>query len=364
MIFCGDISVSRIGGVQLEGLPDNLRKTEWFGNLEGTLVDIAPAEVPEMLQKHGVFNSLSAIEDLSKHINFVGFGLANNHIFNYGTANTTLNNIDKLGLSYAGLGCNTEQAAKAAHIKDANGKVYTILAFAWKLTESQVSHKENEGVNAWTRNNALIRVKKAIKEGAQNVVVFVHWNYEMNYLPFPYDRQLAHDLIDAGVTAIIGCHSHRVQPVEIYNGRPIIYGLGNFFFENNVFFNGKLNFPEISKEEFAFEIDEVGKYKIHVFHYDTQGNVLRYERTEELTEQEGTIKNLSGISAEEYEKQYIAYFKSKPRRQRILCPIFKTHESKFTYWAKEKERDLHEIFLKVFLKLRLHGSSKSGKNYR
>lgn len=364
MIFCGDISISRIGGVQLEGLPDVLKKKEWFGNLEGTLVDVSPEETADMLQEHGVFNSLSAIVELSKHINFVGFGLANNHIYNYGTANITLNNINKLGVSCVGLGRNAEQAAKAVHITDTNGKVYTILAFAWRLTESNVSHKEKEGVNSWSRNNAKNCIAKAITEGAQNVIAFVHWNYEMNYLPFPYDRQLAHELIDAGAAAVIGCHSHRTAPVEVYKGKPIIYGLGNFLFENNVYFNGQLNFPDISEEEFAFEIDEEGKYKIHVFHYDTHKNVLKYERAVELTEQEGTIKNLSGFSAEEYEKQYIAYFKSKPKRQRVLCPIFKTHESKLTYWAKEKERDLHELLLKAVLKLKLHGSSKSGKQYK
>lgn len=364
MIFCGDISISRIGGVTLEGFPDNLRNKEWFGNLEGTLVDVAPEGTTDMLKEHGVFNSLRAIEDFSTRINFVGFGLANNHIFNYGNATTTLNNINKLRVSCAGLGCDVEQASKAAYIKNVKGIVYTVFAFAWRLTESNVANKGKEGVNSWTRKNAINSVIKAITEGAENVIVFVHWNYEMNYLPFPYDRQLAHDLIDAGAAAVIGCHSHRTAPVEIYKGKPIIYGLGNFLFENNVYFNGQLNFPNISEEEFAFEIDEEGKYIIHVFHYDTQKNVLKYERKEELTEQAGTIKNLTGITAEEYEKQYIAYFKSKPRRQRILCPIFKTHESKFSYWAKEKERDLHELFLKAVLKLNLHGSSKSGKKYK
>lgn len=192
----------------------------------------------------------------------------------------------------------------------------------------------------------------------------MHWNYEMNYLPFPYDRQLAHELIDAGVAAVIGCHSHRTAPIEVYKGKPIVYGLGNFLFEDNVYFNGELNFPEISEEEYAFEIEKEGKYKIHVFQYDTQKNVLKYERTEEVTEQEGTIKNLSGVSAKDYEKQYTKYFKSKPRRQRILCPIFRTNETGFSYWMKEKERDLHELLLKMIVKFKLHGSSKSGKTYK
>lgn len=361
MIFCGDISLSKTGTVGII-IPKDLKTKNWFGNLEGTLVDIPEDQLEELSKVYGVFNSLSAICELGGIIHYVGFGLANNHIFNYGDANTSLQNIQKLKIPAAGLGNNISEASNSLCLYDKAGGTYSIYPFAWRLTESRIATKKTEGVNPWTRKHAIESVRNAAK--GQNVIVFVHWNYEMNYLPFPYDRQLAHDLIDEGAAAVIGCHTHRTGPVEVYKGKPIVYSLGNFLFENNVYFNGQLNFPEISEEEFAFEIDDDGKYKIHVFHFDTQKNVLKYERTEELTEQEGTIKNLSGISWEKYEEQYIAYFKSKPRRQRILCPIFKTHESKFSYWAKEKERDLHELFLKVVLKLRLHKSSKSGKNYK
>ena len=364
MIFCGDISLSHKGSVQIIDLPEELKSKCWFGNLEGTLIDVSLEENDALLQKHGVFNSFEAVQDLNKTVRFEGFSAANNHIFNYGDAETTLNNIRKLGLLSVGLGKDLDEASKSISIIDEHGINYTILSFAWRLTESQIASRYKEGVNPWTRNHSLESVRKAVDEGKQNIVFFVHWNYEMNYLSFPYDRQLAHELIDAGAAAVIGCHSHRVQPVEVYKGKPIIHGLGNFLFENNVYFNGELNFPDISEEEYAFEIDGNGNYKIHVFHYNTKENVLSYIKTVALTEKEEEIKNLSNITTNDYERQYIAYFNSKPKRQRILCPIFRSHESCLSYWLKEKERDIHEALLKVVLKMHLHSGSKSGKDYK
>ena len=39
-------------------------------------------------------------------------------------------------------------------------------------------------------------------------------------------------MIDAGADVIFGGHSHRLQPVDTYKGRPIFYSLGNFVWPN------------------------------------------------------------------------------------------------------------------------------------
>lgn len=41
-------------------------------------------------------------------------------------------------------------------------------------------------------------------------------------------KDLAHKFIDAGAAAVFGHSSHHVQPIEVYNTRPIIYGAGGF----------------------------------------------------------------------------------------------------------------------------------------
>jgi poly-gamma-glutamate synthesis protein (capsule biosynthesis protein) len=46
----------------------------------------------------------------------------------------------------------------------------------------------------------------------------------------PYQVALAHAAIDAGASAVLGSHPHNLQGLEIYNGAPIAYSLGNFVF--------------------------------------------------------------------------------------------------------------------------------------
>ncbi|GAB3637257.1 hypothetical protein GCM10027422_28470 [Hymenobacter arcticus] len=63
------------------------------------------------------------------------------------------------------------------------------------------------------------------------VLVYLHWGTEYAAQPSAEQRQQAHDLVDAGAAAVVGAHPHVVQPVEFYRGRPIIYSLGNFLFD-------------------------------------------------------------------------------------------------------------------------------------
>jgi len=63
------------------------------------------------------------------------------------------------------------------------------------------------------------------------LVVYNHWGREDHVEPTPQQRELAHQLIDAGVDLVVGTHAHVVQPVEHYRGKLIAYGLGNFVFD-------------------------------------------------------------------------------------------------------------------------------------
>jgi poly-gamma-glutamate synthesis protein (capsule biosynthesis protein) len=75
------------------------------------------------------------------------------------------------------------------------------------------------------------RALDAIREAEANadlVLVTIHWGVELDTQPRSYQVQEAHRMIDAGADAIFGHHSHRLQPMETYEGRPIFYGLGNF----------------------------------------------------------------------------------------------------------------------------------------
>ena len=76
-------------------------------------------------------------------------------------------------------------------------------------------------------------IQTARSEGAQLVLVYVHWGIEREYVPNETQMYLAHEAIDAGADLVIGSHPHVIQGYEVYNGRYIVYSLGNFCFGGN-----------------------------------------------------------------------------------------------------------------------------------
>ena len=72
---------------------------------------------------------------------------------------------------------------------------------------------------------------RAARARADAVVPFVHWGPENTPQPRPAQVRLARTMVDAGAAAVIGCHPHVTQTVEMVRGVPIIYSLGNFAFD-------------------------------------------------------------------------------------------------------------------------------------
>ena len=70
-------------------------------------------------------------------------------------------------------------------------------------------------------------------EGCQIVIVSYHWGAELDYYPNDNQVRLGRATVDAGADLVIGHHSHRINPIEYYNGKYICYSLGNFSFAGN-----------------------------------------------------------------------------------------------------------------------------------
>ncbi len=71
------------------------------------------------------------------------------------------------------------------------------------------------------------------QEGCDIVVVNYHWGAEMDYAPNNNQIRLGRATIDGGADLVVGHHSHRINPIEYYNGKYICYSLGNFSFAGN-----------------------------------------------------------------------------------------------------------------------------------
>jgi poly-gamma-glutamate synthesis protein (capsule biosynthesis protein) len=74
------------------------------------------------------------------------------------------------------------------------------------------------------------------------IVIFVHWGYELAQYPEPADREWARSAIEAGANYVIGHHPHIVQAVERHCGGLIAYSLGNFLLPQVRFRNRVLRY--------------------------------------------------------------------------------------------------------------------------
>lgn len=275
-----------------------------------------------------LFNHPTSIEVLAE-ANVVAVGLANNHTLDLPQAfSSTIKLLNEQGIAYLGAGTSKMKAKKHVKLNIDDNEVI-LFNYCWDFLlyhQSNPSH----GINVATIDElALIEeLKCARQENRQStIIVYLHWSFDLESLPFPMYRQFSRALIDAGANVVIGCHSHCVQGGEKYKDGYIVYGLGNFFIPNNIFADGKLRFPDFARCQLAFEYDiHENKACCHWFHYEnTESHVVTHITSEEFTTSKKLLEYspFTGMS----DKEYLFYFK-KHRRKRRLIPIYTDYRKK------------------------------------
>lgn len=155
---------------------------------------------------------------------------ANNHALDFGpeAAMNARVNLSRAGVVPVGIGRTVLEANEPAVI-DVRGKKIAVLGFGgvipfrdWLATTTRPGMADGDDITS------MVRAVKEADEIADYVFVSIHWGAERETTPQPGDVERARAMIDAGADAIFGHHAHRLQPMEMYEGRPIFYGLGNF----------------------------------------------------------------------------------------------------------------------------------------
>ncbi len=165
---------------------------------------------------------------LLKQSNIHLVALANNHIMDYGEdgLKQTLKLCHENGIRTVGAGINLLEARMPCSLT-IKGRKVKILNFAeneWSTTRGI-----NPGANPLDPIRNYKDICKARKE-ADIVLIIFHGGNEFYELPSPRLKELFHFFSDAGASAIIAHHTHVSSGYEIYNGVPIFYGLGNFYY--------------------------------------------------------------------------------------------------------------------------------------
>lgn len=342
MIFVGDIAIPCGDDTTLKGVPEELKK-DIVANLEGCIT------VDEPENAMSVYNSDRVLTFLKEN-GVKAVSLANNHILDEKTSfDDTRKKLADNGILSFGAGWDDASAREPVKILS-EGSEYYLLGYAWEVTGI---HQEKKGIHiSLLKKKKMLEDIRKIKErdDSAQIICFLHWGYELEEYPLPKDRELAREVIDAGACAVIGCHSHCVQGIELYKEKPIVYGLGNFFFPEGKYLGGKLKYPEFAHKEMAFEIKD-GEYRCHWFQYHREGKRVEYLESTDIDAPQ--IKQRTSFDGMEH-REYIKWFKINRRKKKLL-PVFSSSGEGIQDYLSRTWCRLRGNLIKTLFRLGLKG---------
>ena len=157
--------------------------------------------------------------------------VANNHSGDYGKAafSDMLARLPTHGITPVGGGANRVQAHTPV-IRRIRSTTIGILAYC-EIGPANFAAGETTPGHAWLEPTAMRQDIATLRPQVDFLVVFTHWGVEYVLQENAHQQLLARLAIDAGSDLVVGAHPHVIQPYEIYRGKPIIYSLGNFVFD-------------------------------------------------------------------------------------------------------------------------------------
>lgn len=169
--------------------------------------------------------------DAVKYAGFNCVTLANNHFRDYGTdaIRNTIEECEKRAIDYVGGGITLAEASSVLYKKIA-GQVLAIINCCEH--EFSIASKESAGSNPLNPIQQYYAIQEA-KEKSNYVLVIVHGGNEHYQLPSLRMKEVYHFFIEAGADAVVNHHQHCFSGYELYKGKPIFYGLGNFLFDDD-----------------------------------------------------------------------------------------------------------------------------------
>ena len=199
-----------------------------FGNLECALLD----QDDTYSEAKGRSEYYSAPDTVSGSLAQAGFTvlqLANNHTTDYGKKGlrNTLYALASSGISPLGAGENLAEAQTPMVTTAENGLVIKTISVSDVIARRSSAGTDSAGISTTNADNFTQAVYDAAST-SDLLIVTIHWGEEDSRHPTEDQRELAHELIDAGADIIIGSHANVVEPIERYRDGIIFYDLGNF----------------------------------------------------------------------------------------------------------------------------------------
>jgi poly-gamma-glutamate synthesis protein (capsule biosynthesis protein) len=199
----------------------------------------------EKLPKNFNFRARPELVKILKEASIDVVTLANNHLMDYGEdgLTDTIRTLNDAGIEWFGAGEHEKNARRPLLIKR-NGVKVGFIGYYFQAAPDML---EPEAVYAQPRRPGVAGcfqdlecMRKMVHEDVPKLahkvdaaIPYFHWGKEGSYEVRDYQIELAHQCVDLGARAVLGAHPHRLQGIEVYQGAPILYSLGNFMFGGN-----------------------------------------------------------------------------------------------------------------------------------
>lgn len=194
-------------------------------------------------------SSVSYLHDMGVDI----VSLANNHAYDYGEEALldTLQVLKDSGIHYVGAGVDSAEATRPFYYVVNDMKIAFISATQIERNENPDTKEataDTPGVFRCWNEEQLLQTVKETKENSDFVIVYIHWGTENEVeIDWAQEKQ-AKELVEAGADLIVGDHPHILQGIDIINGVPVFYSMGNFWFNSRTIDTGLLKVTISDKE--------------------------------------------------------------------------------------------------------------------
>ena len=166
--------------------------------------------------------------------------LANNHILDQGEKGlfSTIQTLDKTNINYVGAGKNLSEGQKPFIFTFAGRR---IGVYACAEHEFSIANDNKPGANPFDPLWSLDHLEE-LKRSTDYIIVLYHGGKEHYRYPSPNLQKTCRRMMDKGADLVICQHSHCIGCEEKYQGGTIVYGQGNFIFDDadNEFWNTSL----------------------------------------------------------------------------------------------------------------------------
>lgn len=160
-------------------------------------------------------------------------GLANNHVYDYGkdALLDTFTTLENANVLYVGAGRDLSEAMKPVYVEEDGITIAYVAASRAEKNKMTPQATETEpGILRCYDTSLFIEEIKEADANADIVIALPHWGTEYSTVLEDAQTSTGKEYIDAGADVVIGAHTHCLQGMEFYNGKPIFYSLGNYWF--------------------------------------------------------------------------------------------------------------------------------------